>query len=97
MKNYKVTAIENFTYTDFRDVVFLEKENYNYNWIYKGDVFLCDKNRYEYLTGNNAKKMVVVKLDGILIEKEKQDTEKEEVVSKEKTTRKRASKKVSKK
>jgi hypothetical protein len=93
MKNYKVKAIENFTYTDFRDVVFLEKENYNYNWIYKGDVFLCDKDRYEYLTGNNAKKMVVVKLDGILVEEEKQDTEKEEVASKEKTTRKRANKK----
>ena len=97
MKNYKVTAIENFTYTDFRDVVFLEKENYNYNWIYKGDVFLCDKDRYEYLTGNNAKKMVVVKLDGILVEEEKQDAEKEEVVFKEKTTRKRASKKENKK
>lgn len=97
MNNYKVTAIENFTYTDFRDVVFLEKENYNYNWIYKGDVFLCDKDRYEYLTGKNAKKMVVVKLDGILVEEEKQDAEKEEVASKEKTTRKRASKKVSKK
>lgn len=73
MNNYKVTAIENFTYTDFRDVVFIEKENYNYNWIYKGDVFLCDKDRYEYLTGNNAKKMVVVKLDGILVEEEKQE------------------------
>lgn len=97
MNNYKVTAIENFTYTDFRDVVFLEKENYNYNWIYKGDVFLCDKDRYEYLTGNNAKKMVVVKLDGILVEEEKQDAEKEEVASKEKTTRKRASKKENKK
>ena len=97
MKNYKVTAIENFTYTDFRDVVFLEKENYNYNWIYKGDVFLCDKDRYEYLTGNNAKKMVVVKLDGILVEEEKQDAEKEEIASKDKKTRKRASKKVSKK
>ena len=97
MKNYKVTAIENFTYTDFRDVVFLEKENYIYNWIYKGDVFLCDKDRYEYLTGNNAKKMVVVKLDGILVEEEKQDAGKEEIASKEKTTRKRANKKTSKK
>ena len=97
MNNYKVTAIENFTYTDFRDVVFLEKENYNYNWIYKGDVFLCDKDRYEYLTGNNAKRMVVVKLDGILVEEEKQDAKKEEVASKEKPTRKRASKKENKK
>ena len=97
MKNYKVTAIENFTYTDFDKVIFIEKEKYNYHWIYKGDVFLCDKDRYEYLTGNNAKKMVVVKLDGILVEEEKQDAEKEEVVSKEKTTRKRASKKASKK
>ena len=81
MNNYKVTAIENFTYTDFRDVVFLEKENYNYNWIYKGDVFLCDKDRYEYLTGNNAKKIVVVKLDGILEEYSKQ--EKEELIKQE--------------
>ena len=93
MNNYKVTAIENFTYTDFYEVVFIEKENYNYHWIYKGDVFLCDKDRYEYLTGNNAKKMVVVKLDEILVEEEKQDAEKEAVAFKEKTTRKRASKK----
>ena len=97
MNNYKVTAIENFTYTDFDKVIFIEKEKYNYHWIYKGDVFLCDKDRYEYLTGNNAKKMVVVKLDGILVEEEKQDTKKEEVASKEKTTRKRASKKENKK
>ena len=95
MNNYKVTAIEIFTYTDFRDVVFIEKENYNYNWIYKGDVFLCDKDRYEYLSGNNAKKLVVVKLDGILVEEEKKDAKKEEVASKKKTTRKRASKKES--
>ena len=97
MNNYKVTAIENFTYTDFDEVIFIEKEKYNYHWIYKGDVFLCDKDRYEYLTGNNAKKMVVVKLDGILVEEEKQDIKKEEVASKEKTTRKRASKKENKK
>ena len=97
MNNYKVTAIENFTYTDFDKVIFIEKEKYNYHWIYKGDVFLCDKDRYEYLTGNNAKKMVVVKLDGILVEEEKQDIKKEEVASKEKTTRKRASKKENKK
>ena len=75
----------------------LEKEKYNYHWIYKGDVFLCDKDRYEYLSGNNKKKLVVVELDGILVEEEKQDAEKEEVASKKKTTRKRASKKVSKK
>ena len=31
MNNYKVTAIENFTYTDFDKVIFIEKENYNYN------------------------------------------------------------------
>ena len=93
MKNYKVTAIENFTYTDFDKVVFIKKEKYNYHWIYKGDVFLCDKDRYEYLSGNNKKKLVVVELDGILVEEEKQDTEKEEVAFKEKTTRKRASKK----
>ena len=73
MNNYKVTAIENFTYTDFDKVIFIEKEKYNYHWIYKGDVFLCDKDRYEYLTGNNAKKLVVVKLDGILVEEEKQE------------------------
>ena len=96
MNNYKVSAIENFTYTDFDKVIFIEKEKYNYHWIYKGDVFLCDKNRYEYLSGNNKKKLVVVELDGILVEEEKQDIEKEEVVSKEKTIRKRASKKTSK-
>ena len=73
MNNYKVTAIENFTYTDFDKVIFIEKENYNYNWIYKGDVFLCDKDRYEYLSGNNKKKLVVVELDGILVEEEKQE------------------------
>lgn len=62
MNNYKVTAIENFTYTDFDKVIFIKKEKYNYNWIYKGDVFLCDKDRYEYLSGNNKKKLVVVEL-----------------------------------
>lgn len=73
MNNYKVTAIENFTYTDFDKVIFIEKEKYNYHWIYKGDVFLCDKDRYEYLSGNNKKKLVVVELDGILVEEEKQE------------------------
>ena len=96
MNNYKVTAIENFTYIDFDKVVFIEKEKYNYHWIYKGDVFLCDKDRYEYLSGNNKKKLVVVELDRILVEEEKQDTEKEENAPKEKTTRKRATKKTSK-
>ena len=96
MNNYKVTAIENFTYTDFDKVIFIEKEKYNYHWIYKGDVFLCNKDRYEYLSGNNKKKLVVVELDGILVEEEKKDTEKEEVASKKKTTRKRATKKTSK-
>ena len=97
MKNYKVTAIEDFTYTDFDKVIFIEKEKYNYHWIYKGDVFLCDKDRYEYLSGNNKKKLVAVELNGILVEEEKQDAEKEEIVSKEKTTRKRSSKKENKK
>ena len=73
MNNYKVTAIENFTYIDFDKVIFIEKEKYNYHWIYKGDVFLCDKDRYEYLSGNNKKKLVVVELDGILVEEEKQE------------------------
>lgn len=73
MNNYKVTAIENFTYTDFDKVIFIEKEKYNYHWIYKGDVFLCDKDRYEYLSGNNKKKLVVVELDGILVEEKKEE------------------------
>ncbi len=73
MKNYKVTAIINFTYTAFDEVVFIEKEKYNYHWIYKGDVFLCDKDQYEYLSGNNKKKLVTIKLDGILVEEEQQE------------------------
>lgn len=96
MNNYKVTAIENFTYTDFDKVIFIEKEKYNYHWIYKGDVFLCDKDQYEYLSGNNKKNLVVVELDGILIGEKKQDTKEEENAPKEKTTRKRATKKTSK-
>ena len=97
MKNYKVTAIINFTYTGFDEVVFIEKEKYNYHWIYKGDVFLCDKDQYEYLSGNNKKKLVTIELDGILVEEEKQDAKEEENAPKEKTTRKRATKKTSKK
>ena len=95
MKNYKVRAIIDFTYTDFDEVLFIEKEKYNYHWIYKGDVFLCDKDRYEYLSGNNKKKLEAVELDGILVEEKQQETKEEEIAPKEKTTRKRASKKES--
>lgn len=62
MKNYKVRAIETFTYKEFDSLEFIDKEIFSGNFVYKNDVFYCNKEQYEYLNGNNKNKLVAVEL-----------------------------------
>ena len=78
MKNYNVEAI-----IDFKDLE--EKVQRKV-----GDKFKCTEERYEYLTGNNAKRKVAVKLINIDEEKkeEKTETVEKEIKPKKATKRK---------
>lgn len=59
----KVQAISDFNFSSMDKIsnlkrVKIDRENY----IFKNDIFECDKKMYEYLTGNNKDGFVVVKL-----------------------------------
>ena len=59
----KVQAISDFNFSSMDKIsnlkrVKIEKENF----IYKNDIFECDRDMYEYLSGNNNGGFVVVKL-----------------------------------
>lgn len=62
MKNYKVRAKQNFTYKEFDTLEFVEKGNFNGNFIYENDIFCCTKEQYEYLNGKNNSKVKAVEL-----------------------------------
>ena len=62
----KVEVIESFTFGDFNKIKdSLIRKDFNKSEegkLYRGDIFECDQNTCEYLTGTNAKGKVVVKV-----------------------------------
>lgn len=62
MNTHKVIALKEFTYNDYDLVEFVEKKVVRKPHIFKGDIFKCSKKQYEYLSGNNDNKVVVVEL-----------------------------------
>lgn len=62
----KVQATEKFTLKDFdkiKDSLVREnKENDEYGQIYKGDIFVCDKEMFDYLNGTNKYNKSFVKM-----------------------------------
>jgi len=60
----RVIALEDFPFSRFSEIENLKRANAeknNYGVIYKDDVFNCFEDVFEYLTGRNYKKKVVVK------------------------------------
>lgn len=94
-KMIKVEVIEDFKYAKFDEIKDTIKR-YNTNKkeegkLYIKDTFECDKETYEYLTGNNPIEKVVVKVIEVVPEKEK--TEQKEEPTKTQTTFKNNKKK----
>ena len=78
----KVEVIEDFTLKEFEKIQNLTRAAKNKEGsLFVGDTFECDKEMAEYLTGNNPKKAVVVKV--IEVKPEKKEVKKEEPISEE--------------
>lgn len=59
----KVQALQDFNFSSMNKIsnlkrIKIERENF----IFKDDIFDCDKEMYDYLTGKNESGIVVVKL-----------------------------------
>lgn len=65
MNTHKVIALKEFTYNEYDLVEFIEKKVVRKPYIFKGDIFKCSKEQYEYLSGNNSANAVVVELISI--------------------------------
>lgn len=59
----KVQATSDFNFSSMNKITNLKRKSIEKdNYIFKGDIFECDKEMYEYLTGKNEGGYVVVKL-----------------------------------
>ena len=87
----KCEVIENFTLEKFNQLKNVKKVvNRKDNEFGVKDVFECDKEMAEYLTGNNPLKKVVVKVVEVKPDKTEEVTKKEEVkIEKPKTSKKK--------
>ena len=59
----KVQAIQEFSFSSIDKINNLKRKSIEKdNYIFKEDIFECDKEMYEYLTGKNEGGYVVVKI-----------------------------------
>lgn len=59
----KVQAIQEFSFSSIDKINNLKRKSIEKdNYIFKGDIFECNKEMYEYLTGKNEGGHVVVKI-----------------------------------
>ena len=59
----KVQATQDFSFSSMDKIKNLHRAKVDKpNFIYKNDIFECDKNMYNYLTGKNKGGFIVVKL-----------------------------------
>lgn len=85
----KVEVIEKFTLADYKKLKNVEKiVTRKENEFGVGDIFECDKEMVDYLTGNNAFKKEVVKV----IEVKPKEMEAKETKPKKKTSKKTSKK-----
>ena len=83
----KAEVIEDFSLKDFGKLKDLERgsSKSKEGFLFKGDTFRCDKEMADYLTGNNPKSKIVVKV--IEVDPEKKEVKKEEEISEELETK----------
>lgn len=65
IKMVKAEVIERFTYEKFGELQNVKRINANENedgWLYVGDTFECDEDTANYLSGNNSKNAIVIKV-----------------------------------
>lgn len=61
----KVEAIKEFTLKDFDkllNIIRYDENKNKYGTLYEKDIFECDDEMYDYLSGNNDKNETVIKL-----------------------------------
>ena len=71
----KLEALEDFTLRKFKDIRNIQRNDPNKNqdgWIYLGDIFDCDEDMYNYLTGQNPYQRTFVKVIEIIPEKKEE-------------------------
>ena len=68
----KVEVIKEFTLNDFDKIMGLKRSSSKNKEgsLFVGDIFCCSKDMVDYLTGNNAKGIAVVKVIEVVPEKE---------------------------
>lgn len=68
----KCEAIIEFTLSKFNEITNIIRKNASKEgMLYKGDIFECTKEMAKYLTGENDKKRVVVRIIEVIPKKEK--------------------------
>ena len=101
----KCEVVEEFTLKDFAKLKNIVRKSKNtYGMLYKGDVFECDENMAKYLTGENSKNKVVVKILEVIPEihiKNEINIDSKKIIEevnkeKQKETKKKSSKKAKK-
>jgi len=81
----KVEVIKEFTYRNFDELEDIKRRRINTKGkLYVGDTFKCDEKTAKYLTGENDKGEVVVKIIEVIPEKKKEQTIKKSTKSKKK-------------
>ena len=59
----KVQALQDFNFSSMNKIANLKRARIEReNFIFKNDIFECDKKMYDYLTGKNENKVIVVKV-----------------------------------
>lgn len=96
MKMIKVEVVKEFTYNDFYKIKdsLVRKSREKDGWLYVGDTFECDEPTMKYLTGDNDKNAVVVKVIEVIPEPKiqeaiKEGLEKEQIVKSTKKNKKK--------
>ena len=85
----RVEVIEEFTLSRYDELKNIKRKAIETEGrLYVGDTFDCTKEMFDYLTGNNLKKKIVVKVVEIIPEVKK-EVVKEKIKEKPKTTKKK--------
>ena len=92
---FKVEVLETFTFSKYDEIKdsLVSKSTKRDGWLYKEDVFECNKEILEYLLGANPIKRAVVKVIEIKEEQPKVEVKEEVKEVKKATKKKKTSKK----
>ena len=90
----KLQATQDFTLEKFNEIKITKRKNKDEKgWIYTDDIFECNDNMADYLTGGNDRKLVVAKILEVIQEPKEQEIKEQVIVQEPLETKKKKNKK----